>query len=128
MVFEINEKIDKWENLINFIDTNVQSNNTNSIKVVIDIYGPFCGPCKKVEKFLEEIENDNSQNLCVLKMNISRLNTKEFMKELIQTHRVMSVPKVLLYKFDFDKKELLFLKNIVSFSNKKALEKEIFNK
>lgn len=122
MIYEISEKNESWEDLLSFIK---EKNLNNNCKVVIDIYGPFCGPCKKIEKILEEIEKDNVENLCVLKMNLSRLNTKDFMKKLISEHKILSVPKILLY--EFSNKELSFKKNIVNLANKKTIEKEIFS-
>ena len=60
--------------------------------VVVDFWAPWCGPCKAVEKALEELEAAHGDRVGFVTINIDDhpLNAAE--------HGVLSLPTVILFE------------------------------
>ena len=58
--------------------------------VVVDFYADWCGPCKKLMPFLEDIVSRH--RLCLLKVDIDES------VELADKHNVITIPTLLFYK------------------------------
>ena len=60
--------------------------------VVVDFWAPWCGPCKGVEKVLDELEAQHGEQIGFVKMNIDE--HPERAAEL----GVLSIPTVMLFE------------------------------
>jgi len=60
--------------------------------VLIDFNAPWCGPCKKMKPYIEQIEKDMKGELKVIYINTD--NNKELAKAL----KIYSIPYLQLYR------------------------------
>ncbi len=60
--------------------------------VIVDFWAPWCGPCHMVSPILDEIAEERSDELRVVKVNIDEE------PELAQRYGVMSIPAMVLFK------------------------------
>jgi thioredoxin 1 len=66
--------------------------NESEKLVVLDFYGPGCGPCESLMPILEELADEYSDNAV-----FAKINALEF-QELSIEHRIISVPNILMLK------------------------------
>ncbi len=60
--------------------------------VIVDFWAPWCGPCHMVSPILDQIAEERSGQLRVVKVNIDEE------PELAQRYGVMSIPAMVLFK------------------------------
>jgi thioredoxin 1 len=60
--------------------------------VIVDFWAPWCGPCHMVSPILDEIAEERTDELRVVKVNIDEE------PELAQRYGVMSIPAMVLFK------------------------------
>lgn len=60
--------------------------------VVVDFYGPWCGPCKKMEPMFEEISSSYSSKLKVVRINVDKNG------ELIKTLGIEEIPVIKIFR------------------------------
>ena len=60
--------------------------------VIVDFWAPWCGPCHMVSPILDEIAEERSGELRVVKVNIDEE------PELAQRYGVMSIPAMVLFR------------------------------
>lgn len=82
---------------------------TNDVTIV-DFFAEWCGPCKMISAELEKMEN-----IKIIKVNV------DDHEELAQTHGVMSIPTVEIYK----NKEMV--ERFIGFKTKEEIEEIIMN-
>ena len=70
-------------------DTEVLESET---PVIVDFWAEWCGPCRAVSPVLEEIAQERSGELRVVKVNIDEE------PQLAQRYGVMSIPTIVLFK------------------------------
>lgn len=66
---------------------------TNNDKLVlVDFYAPWCGPCKKMKPYLEEIEKEMADRVKVIRIDVDQH------PGLATELRIASIPELKLYK------------------------------
>jgi len=60
--------------------------------VIVDLYAPWCGPCRMVTPILEELSNEYTETAEIVKCNVDE-NPNIAMK-----YNVRSIPTVLYFK------------------------------
>ena len=78
--------------VINITRNNFKNEIINSDKpVLLDLWAPWCGPCRMVGPILEEIAGERSD------IKIGKINVDE-QPELASQFRVMSIPTLIVIK------------------------------
>lgn len=62
------------------------------IVVIVDVYAPWCGPCKGIMPILESISDEFKSDVELVKVNIEE---DDYFAE---TYNIKSVPTVLIFK------------------------------
>lgn len=103
-VYDMQGGITKWQKIglplenANGIElTNLSLNTYNDLikghqQVLVDIYAPWCGPCKKMAPFIEEIEQEQPGNLKVFRINA------DDNEDLMNRIGVDALPTVFVYQ------------------------------
>lgn len=78
---------------INLTSANFQSEVINSsLPVLVDFWAPWCGPCKMIAPFVEELAKNFAGKIKVAKVNVDEAG------DLAGEFSVMSIPTLLLFK------------------------------
>jgi thioredoxin 1 len=64
----------------------------SSVPVLIDFWASWCNPCKMISPFIDQLANEYSGRLKVVKINIDDEN------ELASRHGIVSIPTLIIYK------------------------------
>lgn len=60
--------------------------------IIVDTWAPWCGPCKSIEPFFEQLSEIHKENMKFVKMNMD----EEF--EFAQQYMVTSLPTFIIFK------------------------------
>lgn len=60
-------------------------------KVLVDFYAEWCGPCKKMKPYLEEISRDMAENVIVVRINVDEN------RSLCQQLKIEEIPVLQVY-------------------------------
>jgi thioredoxin 1 len=81
------------EKLIEINEDNFQQEVLDStIPVLVDMWAPWCMPCKMVAPAVEKIANDNHGKLKVCKLNVDNNQT------IASQHNIQGIPALLIFK------------------------------
>lgn len=73
--------------------------------VLIDFWAEWCGPCRMVGPIIDEIAQEQSDHIKVVKLNV------DDNPDTARQYRVMSIPTMLVVKDGVEKKRLVGAKN-----------------
>lgn len=77
---------------ITVTDANYQQSVANSkTPIIVDLWAPWCQPCKAIEKELAEVESQVGSRVTVAKMNVDEN------PETVRALEIRSVPTLLFY-------------------------------
>ena len=60
--------------------------------VIADFWATWCGPCRMLSPLLDEIEEEMSDKITVVKVNVDDAD------EIAMRYRIMSIPTLLFFK------------------------------
>ena len=60
--------------------------------VIVDFWATWCGPCRMLSPPLDEVEEEMSDKLTVVKVNVDDAD------EIAMRYRIMSIPTLLFFK------------------------------
>ncbi|MDD4363278.1 MAG: thioredoxin [Atribacterota bacterium] len=81
------------ENVIEINEDNFQKEVLDStIPVLVDMWAPWCMPCKMVAPAVEKIAQENSGKIKVCKVNVDNNQT------IAAKHNIQGIPALLIFK------------------------------
>ena len=80
-------------NITDVTDNNFQAEVLENDKpVLVDFWAPWCGPCRVIAPSLEEIADEQSDSLRIVKLNVDEN------QQTAAQYGVMSIPTLIVFK------------------------------
>ena len=73
-------------------NTNFDSLLEGEKLVIVDFWATWCGPCRMLSPLLDEVEEEMSDKITVVKVNVDDAD------EIAMRYRIMSIPTLLFFK------------------------------
>ena len=78
---------------LEFTDANFQSEVLDSpVPVLVDVWAPWCGPCRMISPLLEQIAKDHAGKVVVGKVNVDQEQA------LAAKYGIQSIPAFFIFK------------------------------
>ena len=79
--------------IVEVTDSNFQAEVLESeTAVLVDFWAPWCGPCRVIAPSLEEIADEQSESLRIVKLNVDEN------QQTAARYDVMSIPTLIVFK------------------------------
>ena len=78
--------------LVNATDATFGYEARSSVAILVDLWAPWCGPCRQITPVIEELADENAGSAKVLKVNI------DDNPQTAQQLNVMSIPTLIVFK------------------------------
>jgi thioredoxin 2 len=78
--------------IVNATDATFDIEARTSVTVLVDLWAPWCGPCRFVSPIVEELARDFAGRLKVIKVNV------DDNPALAQRYQAMSIPTLLILR------------------------------
>lgn len=92
--------------------SNFEASVKSAVKVVVDCYAPWCGPCRMLAPVIEELADEN-ENVKFFKLNVDNN------EEVARKFGIMSIPTILYFENG------ALMEQMVGFRSKEDLEEII---
>lgn len=89
------------ENTVTTNDLGFTELINNEVPTLVDFWAEWCGPCKMMERPLDELAGEKSGKLTIAKLNVDE-NPQTAM-----TYEVMSIPTMILFQGGQEKKRFV---------------------
>ena len=77
--------------LVNATDTTFEPEADAAVTVVVDLWAPWCGPCRFVSPILEELSREYAGRLKVVKVNVDEN------PQIVQKYGILLVPTLSMF-------------------------------
>jgi len=77
-------------NMITYLKEEKLEDLTKEGTIIVDFYADWCGPCRSLAVELEKLVEEN-HDIKIVKIDV------DAHEEIARTHKVMSIPTILLY-------------------------------
>jgi thioredoxin 1 len=71
---------------------NIQNTITSNDLCLVDVYAPWCGPCKQLSPIIDEVSSET-----IGKVRVGKLNADDNM-DFCKENNVRNIPTILLFK------------------------------
>jgi len=71
---------------------NIQNTITSNDLCLLDVYAPWCGPCKQLSPIIDEVSSET-----IGKVRVGKLNADDNM-DFCKENNVRNIPTILLFK------------------------------
>ena len=77
--------------IVEATDADFESAVATSVPVLVDLWAPWCGPCRMVSPILEDLARQRSGRIKIVKVNVDES------PRIAATHQVQGIPTLLLF-------------------------------